>query len=494
MPFWQLCCRCDRHHSWHHLWFHRRLTDTFVSRLMDVFLAFPLLVFAIALAGVFPDQAFGLQGNQLRIALLIFIIGFFSWPYIGRIIRGQTLSLREREFVESARSIGARRGYILRTEMLPNLIAPILVYSTLLIPTNILFEAALSYLGWYPPAHPELGRDVVRRRRLLHAAALHVLARHGDLRHGLGLQPLRRRAARCSRSTSQPIGITIGVIPRQPRKGFRNEPIEILASQRPGRRGRFGCTAGCLRRGGPGGEQGPTTQAGASAFNARPPASSIRRNEGWHAEVREPPATGTPSTRRDLLRLPWNFARLYGRSLMMFKSAPGKRAIQLVPDLAEGPGEASSDAKTWTYKLRQGVKFEDGTEVTSADVKYAVLRSTDKQTFPNGPAYWEGLLDLPSGYKGPYKTPNMNTDWLLRPPISTRSSSTRRRRLQLSTTSPSNPTRCRSPRTRTLAPSTGTQSSPPVRTSLKACNPARASTWSATISGIRRLTPIARPS
>jgi peptide/nickel transport system permease protein len=123
------------------------LTDTFLSRLMDVFLAFPLLVLAIALAGVFPDQAFGLQGNQLRIALLIFIIGFFSWPYIARIIRGQTLSLRQREFVESARSIGARRGYILRTEILPNLIAPILVYSTLLIPTNILFEAALSFLG-----------------------------------------------------------------------------------------------------------------------------------------------------------------------------------------------------------------------------------------------------------------------------------------------------------------------------------------------------------
>jgi peptide/nickel transport system permease protein/oligopeptide transport system permease protein len=70
-------------------------TDTFTSRLMDVFLAFPLLVLAIALAGVFPDQAFGLEGNQLRIALLIFIIGFFSWPYIGRIIRGQR-SLRER--------------------------------------------------------------------------------------------------------------------------------------------------------------------------------------------------------------------------------------------------------------------------------------------------------------------------------------------------------------------------------------------------------------
>ncbi len=121
--------------------------DAFISRLMDIFLAFPLLVFAIALAGVIPDTAFGLEGNQLRIVLLVFIIGFFSWPYIGRIIRGQTLSLREREFVDAARSLGARRPYILFTEVLPNLIAPILVYSTLIIPTNILFEAALSFLG-----------------------------------------------------------------------------------------------------------------------------------------------------------------------------------------------------------------------------------------------------------------------------------------------------------------------------------------------------------
>ena len=72
-----------------------------------MFLAFPILVFALALAGVFPDEAFGLKGNTLRIVLLVFIIGFFNWPYIGRIIRGQTLSLREREFVEAARSLGA---------------------------------------------------------------------------------------------------------------------------------------------------------------------------------------------------------------------------------------------------------------------------------------------------------------------------------------------------------------------------------------------------
>src|SRR5918997_526661 len=127
--------------------FHYEKVDPLISRTMDVFLAFPLLLFAIALAGVVPDRAFGLEGDTLRIALMVFIIGFFNWPYLGRIIRGQTLSLREREFIDAARSLGARSPRILFTEMLPNLAAPILIYSTLLIPTNILFEAALSFLG-----------------------------------------------------------------------------------------------------------------------------------------------------------------------------------------------------------------------------------------------------------------------------------------------------------------------------------------------------------
>jgi peptide/nickel transport system permease protein len=121
--------------------------DSVIARSMDVFLAFPLLVFAIALVGTIPSSAFGFSGNSLRIALLVFVIGFFAWPYMGRIIRGQTLSLREREFVDAARSIGGRGPYILFRELGPNLVAPILVYSTLLIPTNILFEAALTYLG-----------------------------------------------------------------------------------------------------------------------------------------------------------------------------------------------------------------------------------------------------------------------------------------------------------------------------------------------------------
>ncbi|MEV0777746.1 ABC transporter permease [Streptomyces sp. NPDC050433] len=121
--------------------------DAVVSRLMDTFLAFPLLLFAISISAALQDGAFGLSGLPLRIGVLIFVIGFFNWPYMGRIVRAQTMSLRRREFVDASRSLGARGPFILFRELLPNLVAPILVYSTLLIPTNILFEAGLSFLG-----------------------------------------------------------------------------------------------------------------------------------------------------------------------------------------------------------------------------------------------------------------------------------------------------------------------------------------------------------
>jgi peptide/nickel transport system permease protein len=121
-------------------------TDTLISRFMDLLLAFPQLLFAIALVAVFTTSKYG---NSLwaNILILVFVIGFFTWPYFGRIIRGQTLSLREKEFVEAARSLGASNRRILFRELLPNLVGPILVYATLIIPSNILFEAALSYLG-----------------------------------------------------------------------------------------------------------------------------------------------------------------------------------------------------------------------------------------------------------------------------------------------------------------------------------------------------------
>jgi ABC-type transport system substrate-binding protein len=102
----------------------------------------------------------------------------------------------------------------------------------------------------------------------------------------------------------------------------------------------------------------------------------------------------------------WNFSRLYARSLMTYKPAPG--TPQLVPDLATGPGTPSSDLKTWTYHLRTGVKYEDGTPVTSADVKYAVARSNYSPSVLNlGPTYFSTLL-TGNGYQGPYKDSNLD--------------------------------------------------------------------------------------
>lgn len=111
--------------------------DTALSRLMDVVLSFPFLLFAIALVSI--------VGPSLKISIIV--IAFFSWVSIGRVVRGQTLSLREREFVEAARSTGATALRIMTIEILPNLVSPILVLATLVIPTAIVFEATLSFLG-----------------------------------------------------------------------------------------------------------------------------------------------------------------------------------------------------------------------------------------------------------------------------------------------------------------------------------------------------------
>jgi peptide/nickel transport system substrate-binding protein len=99
-----------------------------------------------------------------------------------------------------------------------------------------------------------------------------------------------------------------------------------------------------------------------------------------------------------------NFARLYGRTLTSFKPAAGKEGLEVVPDLAESLGEVSADAKTWTYKLRKGVKFDDGTEVTSKDVKYAIERSNfAPEALSNGPLYFKSYLVGGATYQGPYK-------------------------------------------------------------------------------------------
>jgi peptide/nickel transport system substrate-binding protein len=103
----------------------------------------------------------------------------------------------------------------------------------------------------------------------------------------------------------------------------------------------------------------------------------------------------------------WDFIRFYGRALTMFSTKPGAEGNKLVPDLAESLGTSSDNAKTWTYKLKSGIKFEDGSPVTSKDVKYAVERSLDKEVFTQGYTYFNDLLDL-QGYTSPYKDSDPN--------------------------------------------------------------------------------------
>jgi peptide/nickel transport system substrate-binding protein len=105
----------------------------------------------------------------------------------------------------------------------------------------------------------------------------------------------------------------------------------------------------------------------------------------------------------------WDFARLYSQALMGYKSCPGTCGKTLVPGLASAPGVVSSNGLTWTYHIRPGVKFEDGTTVTSQDVKYAVERTFDRSVLTNGPSYFAVLLGGNAAkYPGPYKDRSKN--------------------------------------------------------------------------------------
>jgi len=113
------------------------VVDVVLARTMDVVLSFPYLLFAIALVSVFHPT----------LAISIFVIAFFSWAAMGRIVRGQTLSIREKEYIEAAWSVGSGTLRVMFVEVLPNLVAPVIVLATLLVPTAIVFEATLSFLG-----------------------------------------------------------------------------------------------------------------------------------------------------------------------------------------------------------------------------------------------------------------------------------------------------------------------------------------------------------
>jgi peptide/nickel transport system permease protein len=143
--------------------FYRGKIDTVISRTIDVVLSLPVLLLALGLVSACGLAKDGCLGGLIKPGLLLvsYVIALFSWPYIARIVRGQVLSMREKEFIEAARSMGSSNRRIMFREVLPNVAAPIIVYTTLIIPNNILFEAALSFLGiGVPQETPSWGRQL----------------------------------------------------------------------------------------------------------------------------------------------------------------------------------------------------------------------------------------------------------------------------------------------------------------------------------------------
>lgn len=138
--------------------------DSVVNWLIDLTLAFPFLIFALAVIPILQDRFYSdreAPSPAFRVALIVATFGLFSWTYTARLVRGQVISLREREFVEAARAAGAGTTHILLRQLLPNIWAPILVTVSLMVPQFIAIEAALAFvnIGVTEPT-PDLGRMI----------------------------------------------------------------------------------------------------------------------------------------------------------------------------------------------------------------------------------------------------------------------------------------------------------------------------------------------
>jgi peptide/nickel transport system permease protein len=129
--------------------YYRGATDTVISRVIEITMAFPALLFIIALASTVGDRLNNVTFGFLApgVVTLVLVLTIFGWFYPARIVRAQVLSLREKEFVEAARMIGASDSRIIRSHLLPHLVAPIIVYSTLIVAGYVLAEAGLSFLN-----------------------------------------------------------------------------------------------------------------------------------------------------------------------------------------------------------------------------------------------------------------------------------------------------------------------------------------------------------
>jgi peptide/nickel transport system permease protein len=141
--------------------YYRGLADTAISRVIELTMVFPALLFIIALSATVGPRLNRITFGGVfapGVVTLVLVFAIFGWFYPARILRAQVLSLREKEFVEAARMVGASDGRIMRSHVIPHLIAPIIVYSTLTVATYILLEAGLSFLGLgIDPVNPSWG-------------------------------------------------------------------------------------------------------------------------------------------------------------------------------------------------------------------------------------------------------------------------------------------------------------------------------------------------
>jgi peptide/nickel transport system permease protein len=137
------------------------LVDSVIARLVDVVLSLPFLLFAICLVAV----------TRPGLTVVIVVIAVFGWAAVARIVRGQVLSIREKEYIEAARSLGASAWRIMFVDILPNVVTQLIVYATLLIPITIILEATLSYLGiGIPPPTPDWGQMISEAQTIYYQA------------------------------------------------------------------------------------------------------------------------------------------------------------------------------------------------------------------------------------------------------------------------------------------------------------------------------------
>jgi peptide/nickel transport system permease protein len=151
--------------------FYRGWLDTVLSRTVDAVLSIPILLLGLGLGAACSVRGCIKGTIQPGVGVILFLIVLVTWAYIFRIVRGLVLSLREREFVDAARALGASNSRIMFREILPNLAAPVIVYATLLIPLNILIEASLSFLGvGVPPPTASWGQMIAQATPIFNTA------------------------------------------------------------------------------------------------------------------------------------------------------------------------------------------------------------------------------------------------------------------------------------------------------------------------------------